>query len=48
MIDIGSLHIDQYSYKLVIAHFLDTWNNGIRYIWIELTKNGITFCKNYY
>jgi hypothetical protein len=48
MVEIGSLHIDSISYKMVIAHFSDAWDNGIRYMWIEFSKDSITLCKNYY
>lgn len=50
MVEIGSLHIDRNCYKLVIACFSDILrdNDGIRYMWIEFSRYGITLCKNYY
>ena len=49
MVEIGSLHIDSISYKVVIAHFIDVvYNDFIHYMWIEFSKDGTTLYKNYY
>lgn len=50
MVEIGSLHIDRNCYKLVIAHFSDILCDidGIRYMYIQFSLNGITLYKNYY